>query len=62
MAIAIVCASACRPLQIREKRRLAQQQSIDVRFEDHERFVAEVMTIPPSLKVVAALHREGWGP
>ena len=49
-----------RPLQIKEKRRLAQQKAIDGRFNDHERFVAEVMTIEPApyLKVVAVLHRE----
>jgi superfamily II DNA or RNA helicase len=49
-----------RPLQIKEKRRLAQQKAIDGRFHDHERFVAEVMTIEPApyLKVVAVLHRE----
>jgi len=49
-----------RPLQIKEKRRLAQQKAIDVRFDDHERFVNEVMTIEPApyLKVVAVLHRE----
>jgi superfamily II DNA or RNA helicase len=49
-----------RPLQIKEKRRLAQQKAIDVRFNDHERFVAEVMTIEPApyLKLLAVLHRE----
>jgi superfamily II DNA/RNA helicase len=49
-----------RPQQIKEKHRLAQQKAIDVRFDDHERFVAEVMTIEPApyLKVVAVLHRE----
>jgi superfamily II DNA or RNA helicase len=49
-----------RPLQIKEKRRLIQQKAIDERFDDHERFVAEVMTIEPApyLKVVAVLHRE----
>jgi hypothetical protein len=49
-----------RPLQIKEKRRLAEQKAIDVRFDDHERFVSTVMTIEPApyLKVVAALHRE----
>jgi len=49
-----------RPQQIKEKRRLAQQKAIDVRFDDHERFVNEVMTIEPApyLKVVAVLHRE----
>ena len=49
-----------RPLQIKEKQRLAEQKAIDVRFNDHERFVNEVMTIEPApyLKVVAVLHRE----
>ena len=49
-----------RPQQIKEKRRLAEQKAIDVRFEDHERFVNDVMTIEPLpyLKVVAVLHRE----
>ena len=49
-----------RPQQIKEKRRLAQQKAIDVRFDDHERFVNEVMTIEPApyLKVVAVLHRD----
>jgi len=49
-----------RPQQIKEKRRLAQQKAIEVRFDDHERFVNEVMTIEPApyLKVVAVLHRE----
>jgi len=53
-------AKAQRPQQIREKRRLAQQKAIDVRFDDDERFVNEVMTIEPapSLKVVAVLHQE----
>jgi hypothetical protein len=50
-----------RPLQIKEKQRLAAQKALEVRFDDHERFVAEVMTIEPApyLKVVAVLHREG---
>ncbi len=49
-----------RPQQIKEKRRLAEQQAIDRRFNDHERFVNEVMTIEPApyLKLVAVLHRE----
>jgi hypothetical protein len=49
-----------RPQQIKEKRRLAQQKAIDGRFDDHERFVNEVMTIEPApyLKVVAVLHRD----
>jgi superfamily II DNA or RNA helicase len=49
-----------RPPQIKEKHRLAEQKAIDERFHDHERFVAEVMTIEPSpyLKLVAVLHRE----
>jgi len=52
-----------RPQQIKEKRRLAQQKAINARFDDHERFVAEVMTIEPApyLKVVAVLHREAAG-
>ncbi|MFS6818122.1 hypothetical protein AAF134_01725 [Synechococcus lacustris Tous-12m] len=50
-----------RPQQIKEKRRLAEQKAIDTRFQDHERFVSEVMTIEPApyLKLVAVLHREG---
>ncbi|MEA5416001.1 DEAD/DEAH box helicase [Synechococcus sp. BA-132 BA5] len=49
-----------RPQQIKEKRRQAQQKAIDGRFDDHERFVNEVMTIEPVpyLKLVAVLHRE----
>ena len=49
-----------RPRQIKEKRRLDQQKAIDVRFDDHERFVNEVMTIEPApyLKVVAVLYRD----
>ena len=49
-----------RPQQIKEKRRLAEQKAIEVRFDDHERFVNEVMTIEPApyLKVVAVLYRE----
>ncbi len=49
-----------RPPQIKEKRRLDEQKAIAVRFNDHERFVAEVMTIEPApyLKLVAVLHRE----
>ncbi|MFM7676418.1 MAG: ATP-dependent helicase, partial [Synechococcus sp.] len=48
------------PQQVKEKLRLAKRKAIDVRFDDHERFVNEVMTIEPSpyLKVVAVLHRE----
>ena len=50
-----------RPQQIKEKRRLAQRMAIDGCFDDHERFVKQVMTIEPApyLKVVAVLHREG---
>jgi hypothetical protein len=49
-----------RPLQIKQKSRLAEQKAIDGRFEDHERFVNEVMTIEPApyLKLVAVLHRD----
>jgi hypothetical protein len=52
-----------RPQQIKEKRRLAEQQAIDGRFNDHERFVNDVMTIEPApyLKLVAVLHREAAG-
>ncbi|MCP9808362.1 DEAD/DEAH box helicase [Cyanobium sp. HWJ4-Hawea] len=49
-----------RPQQIKEKRRLAEQKTIGTRFDDHERFVNEVMTIEPApyLKLVAVLHRD----
>ncbi len=49
-----------RPQQIKEKRRQAEQKAIDGRFDDHERFANQVMTIEPVpyLKVVAVLHRE----
>ena len=40
--------------------RQVEQQAIVGRFEDHERFVSEVMMIDPApyLKLVAVLHRE----
>ena len=49
-----------RPQQIKEKWRMAEQKAINTRFDDHERFVNEVMTIEPApyLKLVAVLHRE----
>jgi len=49
-----------RPQQIKDKHRQEKQKAIDGRFEDHERFVSEVMTIDPApyLKLVAVLHRE----
>ena len=49
-----------RPQQIKEKRRQAEQKTINSRFEDHERFVGDVMTIEPAayLKLVAVLHRD----
>jgi superfamily II DNA or RNA helicase len=49
-----------RPQQIKEKQRQEKQKAIDARFEDHERFVSQVMTIDPTpyLKLVAVLHRE----
>jgi hypothetical protein len=49
-----------RPQQIKEKRRLAEQKAIDGRFDDHERFVNDVMTIDPTpyLKLVAVFHQE----
>ena len=52
-----------RPETIKEKWRLDEQKAIHTRFDDHERFVAEVMTIEPApyLKVVAVLHREAAG-
>ena len=48
-----------RSQQIKEKCRQDEQKAIDRRFEDHERFVNEVMTIDPApyLKLVAVLHR-----
>jgi len=53
-------ASDQRPLQIKEKDRQNEQKAMNRRFDDHERFVNEVMTIEPApyLKVVAVLHRE----
>ncbi len=49
-----------RPQQIKEKQRQINQRAINVRFQDHERFVSDVMTIEPApyLKLVAVLHRE----
>jgi hypothetical protein len=49
-----------RPQQIKDKQRQEKQKAIDGRFEDHERFVSQVMTIDPApyLKLVAVLHRE----
>ena len=46
--------------QVRDKRRAERMKRIDVRFQDHQRFVEEVMTIEaaPYLKLVAVLHRE----
>ena len=45
--------------ELKEKGRLAKQKAIERRFDDHERFVNEVMTIEPApyLKLVAVLHR-----
>ena len=52
--------SSQRPQQVKEKQRIADQSRIDRRFDDHERFMQEVMTIEPApyLKLVAVLHRE----
>ena len=49
-----------RPNQIKEKQRSADQNRIERRFQDHERFIQDVMTIEPApyLKLVAVLHRE----
>ena len=46
--------------QVRDKKRAEGMKQIDVRFQDHKRFVREVMTIEatPYLKLVAVLHRE----
>ena len=46
--------------QVRDKKRAESMKQIDVRFQDHQRFVREVMTIEaaPYLKLVAVLHRE----
>jgi len=49
------------PARLRRLRgRQVEQQAIDGRFLDHERFVSEVMMIDPAphLKLVAVLHRE----
>lgn len=47
----------------KQKDRSQKQKQIDKRFDDHERFVAEVMTIEaaPYLKLVAVLHRTESG-
>jgi hypothetical protein len=49
-----------RRAELKEKDRQNKQNAIERRFQDHERFVNEVMTIEPApyLKVVAVLHRE----
>jgi hypothetical protein len=49
-----------RPQPIKDKHRQEKQKAIDGRFEAHERFVSQVMTIDPApyLKLVAVLHRE----
>ena len=49
-----------RPRQIKDKHLQEKQKAIDGRFEDHERFVSQVMTIDPApyLKLVAVFHRE----
>ncbi len=49
-----------RPQPIKVKQRQEKQKVIDGRFEDHERFVSQMMTIDPApyLKLVAVLHRE----
>jgi hypothetical protein len=46
--------------EIKDKIRHDKQKAIEDRFDDHERFVNEVMTIEPApyLKVMAVLHRE----
>ena len=46
--------------QVKDKKRAQREKQIQGRFQDHERFVDEVMTIEtgPYLKLVAVLHRE----
>jgi len=45
---------------VKEKDRISKEKAIERRFDDHERFVQDVMTIEPApyLKLVAVLHRE----
>ncbi len=45
---------------VKEKDRVSKEKAIERRFDDHERFVQDVMTIEPApyLKLVAVLHRE----
>ena len=49
-----------RRAEIKEKIRQDKQTAIERRFQDHERFIQDVMTIEPApyLKLVAVLHRE----
>lgn len=46
--------------EIKEKIRQDKQNAIERRFQDHERFIQDVMTIEPApyLKLVAVLHRD----
>jgi len=46
--------------QVRDKRRAEGMKRINLRFQDHQRFVRDVMTIEsaPYLQLVAVLHRE----
>ena len=47
--------------QIKDKDRIDKKKGIDRRFDDHERFMQNVMSIEPVpyLKLVAVMHREG---
>ncbi len=49
-----------RKQQVKEKDLNAKQNAIDCRFDDHERFIRQVMSIEPApyLKLVAVIHRE----
>lgn len=53
-------ASDQRRQEIKDKIRQDKQNAIERRFQDHERFIQDVMTIEPApyLKLVAVLHRE----
>ena len=46
--------------QIKNKDRIDKKKGIDRRFDDHERFMQNVMSIEPVpyLKLVAVIHRE----
>jgi hypothetical protein len=49
-----------RPRQIKDKHLQEKQKAIDGRFEDHERFVSEVMTIDPAPRPLLVIKGEKW--